>query len=190
MNTPNLHSLISIHCISPTPIGPVWVGVSERGLAAVEIGGEREGFVRRTLARRGFCEVSDDPGGALAAARQIDEYLAGERREFSLPIDWSGVGPFQAEALRRVLAIPYGQVTTYGEIARQIGRPGASRAVGRANATNPLPLVIPCHRVIGSDGKLHGYGAPGGLGTKAWLLALEGVDPEPVSFKRTGPNSP
>jgi methylated-DNA-[protein]-cysteine S-methyltransferase len=175
MNKPNLQSPVSIHCLTPTPIGPIWIAVSEQGLAGIEIGGGREDFVKG-LARRGFRQVVDDPGGALDAARQIEAYLAGERRGFDLPIDWSGMRPFQMEALRRVLAIPYGQVTTYGEIARQLGRPRASRAVGRANAANPLPLVIPCHRVVGSDGGLHGYGAPGGLSTKAWLLELEGVE--------------
>ena len=89
-------------------------------------------------------------------------------------MDWSALGSdFQRSALRAVAAIPYGETRTYGEIAAQIGRPQAPRAVGRANATNPMPLVIPCHRVIGTDGKLHGYGGRGGLKTKQWLLDLE-----------------
>jgi methylated-DNA-[protein]-cysteine S-methyltransferase len=192
MNKPNLHSpvvlnrTISIHCLSPTPIGPVWIAVSEQGLVAVEIGGGREDFVRG-LTRRGFHQIQDDPERASNAARQIEEYLAGDRRDFDLPIDWSGMSPFQVDMLRRVLAVPYGQVTTYGEIARQIGRPRASRAVGRANAANPLPLVIPCHRLVGSDGRLHGYGAPGGLSTKAWLLELEGVEPGKGTWKPEPP---
>ena len=73
------------------------------------------------------------------------------------------------------MAIPYGETRTYGEIAAQIGTPNAPRAVGRANAANPMPLVIPCHRVIGTDGKLHGYGGAGGLKTKQWLLSMEGA---------------
>jgi methylated-DNA-[protein]-cysteine S-methyltransferase len=109
-----------------------------------------------------------------AAAGQIGAYLRREREAFDLQIDWSVLTPFQELALRAVFAIPYGQLSSYGEIARQIGKPRAVRAVGRANATNPMPIVIPCHRVLGSDGKLHGYGAPGGLETKAWLLRLEG----------------
>ena len=89
-------------------------------------------------------------------------------------MDWSVLTPFQAEVLQAVYTIPYGRLLTYKDIAEQIGKPGAVRAVGRANATNPMPIIIPCHRVLGADGKLHGYSAPGGLETKAWLLRLEG----------------
>jgi methylated-DNA-[protein]-cysteine S-methyltransferase len=83
--------------------------------------------------------------------------------------------PFQQEALKVVYAIPYGEIRTYADVAAQIARPHAYRAVGRANATNPMPLVIPCHRVIGKDGKLHGYGGGDGLPTKEWLLKMEGA---------------
>jgi len=90
-------------------------------------------------------------------------------------VDWSNFSPFQLAALKATMKIPYGQVRTYSDIAAQIGRgPGAARAIGRAEATNPIPIVIPCHRVVGSDGDLRGYGAPGGKDTKAWLLRLEG----------------
>ncbi len=102
------------------------------------------------------------------------EYVDGDRREFRFKIDWSSMkSDFQRTVLRRVVKIPCGQTRTYGQIASEIGRPGASRAVGRANATNPMPLVIPCHRVVGADGGLHGYGGAGGLRTKAWLLRME-----------------
>ena len=107
----------------------------------------------------------------------LREYLLGERRFFPLPIAWDSLPPFQRAVLRATFAIPYGEVRTYGEIATLIGRPGAARAVGRALATNPMPIVIPCHRVVGHDGSLRGYGGPGGLMTKAWLLRLEGRDP-------------
>ena len=125
--------------------------------------------------------VSNLPSNALtsqiaSATRQIKEYLAGHRRTFDLKIDWSALGSdFQRVALRAVFAIPYGKTRTYAEVAAKIGHTGAFRAVGRANATNPMPLVIPCHRVIGTDGKLHGYGGKGGLKTKKWLLKLEGA---------------
>lgn len=161
-----------IGCTDQTPLGTIWVAVSEGGLVAVEIGAEQENF-QRMLERKGF-RVSPDPERTAEAARQISEYLAGGRRVFDLPLDWTGVGAFQQAVLRCVVAIPYGKTVTYGQIAREMGRPYAARAAGRANATNPIALVIPCHRVIGSDGKLHGYGAPGGIETKRWLLDLEG----------------
>ncbi len=82
--------------------------------------------------------------------------------------------PFQLAALKLVCSVPYGRTTSYGAIAERLGEPGAARAVGRANATNPIPIIIPCHRILGADGKLHGYGARGGVETKARLLRLEG----------------
>jgi O-6-methylguanine DNA methyltransferase len=104
--------------------------------------------------------------------RQLTEYLEGRRRAFDLPFELRG-SEFQKDVWRAVERVPYGYTATYGEIATVIGRPKASRAVGAANGSNPLPIVIPCHRVIGSDGSLTGYG--GGLPLKRRLLALEGV---------------
>jgi methylated-DNA-[protein]-cysteine S-methyltransferase len=154
------------------PLNDVYVAFSERGLVAVDFGASREKLIQ-TLQRLGFGEAVPDPLRAAPALQQIDEYLQGQRRVFDLPIDWSVLTGFQDLALRATFAIPYGQVSTYGALARQIGRPNAARAVGRAEATNPMPLVIPCHRVLGADGGLHGYGAGEGLGTKAWLLTHE-----------------
>ena len=116
-----------------------------------------------------------DPQRVTRALLELNEYLRGRRTAFTFPIDWSLLRPFQREVLQLVYAIPYGETRTYGDIAREMGRPRAARAVGRANATNPMPLVIPCHRVIGADGKLHGYGGGDGLKTKEWLLRLEGA---------------
>ena len=155
-----------------TPLGKVWVGVSERGLAGVQIQGTLDAFSKQ-LARQGYENVYVDPDGLAQITQQVIGYLRGERHAFDIDIDWSSMGAFQKNALRATLAIPYGGTRTYAEIAEMIGRPGAARAVGRAEATNPMPLIIPCHRVIGSDGKLHGYGAPGGIKTKAWLLDME-----------------
>jgi len=161
----------------PTPLGPVWVALSDDGLLAVEIGStqdEFDAYLHQMRFSRPASQVVYDPDRTAGATRQIREYLAGERQEFDLVIDWSAMTAFQEAALRLTLATPFGQVTTYGEIARQLGKPLAARAVGRAEATNPMPLIIPCHRVLGTDGGLHGYGAPGGVKTKAWLLELEG----------------
>jgi len=108
-------------------------------------------------------------------ADQIIRYLAGDELEFSMDVNWDSFTPFQRKVLQRTCRIPYGRVMTYGRLAEDIGKPGAARAVGTALAANPIPILIPCHRVVGSDGSLHGYSAPGGLQTKAWLLALEGL---------------
>ncbi len=179
--------------------GQVWAAVSERGLVTVDFGISRvvfEAAVRKQTRReieyvsihgprylstsRGVRSVAVAPWRHLqtsevaAATRQIKEYLDGQRRTFDLKIDWSILASdFQRSTLRAVSSIPYGQTRTYAEIAARIGHPNAPRAVGRANATNPMPLVIPCHRVVGTDGKLHGYGGAGGLRTKAWLLRME-----------------
>lgn len=103
---------------------------------------------------------------------ELNEYLFGIRKSFSVKIDWSVMGGFQREVLTFTSNIPYGQVLTYGEVAKEVGKPGASRAVGRALGSNPMPIVIPCHRVIGSDGGLRGY--TDGIQTKTFLLSLEG----------------
>ena len=165
-------SLIYIGHLSTSPIGPLWVAVSEHGLVAVEWGMTQEDFTH-LIQQRHPSQVLYDEIHTAEPLRQLSDYLAGTRREFNLPIDWSRMSPFQAQVLRLTAAIPYGQTSTYKELAIQVGRPRAPRAVGRAEATNPMPLVLPCHRVLGSDGKLHGYGGPGGIELKAWLLKLE-----------------
>lgn len=167
--------MISIGHLDDTPVGEIWVAASERGLVAISLwdGGER--FAAEVAQMSGDAELSDDSSTIVTAAlAQLSAYLRGQRRDFDLALDWSAMKPFQCQVLERVCAVPYGKTTSYGAIAEQLGRPGAARAVGRANATNPLPIVVPCHRVLGADGALHGYGARGGLETKAWLLRLEG----------------
>lgn len=111
-----------------------------------------------------------DPGAFAEAAAQLEAYFDGQRTIFELPLRLHGT-PFQQQVWRILGAIPFGTTTTYGEVARRLGRPGAARAVGRANHANPAAIVVPCHRVIGADGSLTGYG--GGLEAKAWLLAHE-----------------
>jgi len=158
--------------VSDTVLSPIWVAVGDMGLVAVEIGGRKDEFVNM-LGALFSSSVVPDRSKTDDIIRQIREYLLGERISFNFPIDWSVLSGFQSQALKAVYAIPYGETRTYGQIAAKINNPRASRAVGRANATNPIPLVIPCHRVIGADGSLRGYGAGDGVRTKAWLLDLE-----------------
>ncbi len=155
-----------------TPIGELWAAVSENGLLAVEFPGTQIDFTAWLEKRHGG-GVEFSPEKAAEAVRQLREYAAGERRVFDMPIDWSVLNAFQQKALKITFDIPYGQTRTYKEIAMELGNPRAARAVGRAEATNPMPIVLPCHRVIGSDGKLHGYGGGDGLPTKEWLLKME-----------------
>ncbi len=164
---------LTINELSGTHLSPIWVALSPRGLIAVEIGTSQQEFTQLLQRRFPGVEVVLDSRRTGEVTQQLLEYLEGKRREFKLSIDWSEMRVFQKQALQLTLAIPYGKTTTYGEIAQKLGSPKAARAVGRAEATNPMPLVIPCHRVIGADGGLHGYGAPGGVRTKSWLLQLE-----------------
>jgi len=111
-------------------------------------------------------------GPLLTAIRQLEEYFAGTRREFDLPMRLHGTA-FQTRVWRELGEIPYGQTWSYGELAKRIDKPSASRAVGLANGRNPISILVPCHRVIGADGSLTGYG--GGIERKRWLLAHEGL---------------
>ncbi len=163
-----------------SPFGVLRVAASEAGLCAVGLAEEGTHFAAR-VARAGWqvAAADDAPPPALvsdllaAALAQLDEYFAGERREFDLPLDLRAATAFDRRVLAAMAAIPYGQTRTYAGLARAIGSPGAARAVGHACGRNPLPLLLPCHRVVRSDGSLAGYGA-GGPEVKAALLALEG----------------
>lgn len=147
-----------------SPIGPLLLTASDKGLTGVymEVHRHGPGDVQPGWQR--------DDAAFAEVRRQLDEYFAGERTEFELPLDPAGT-PFQLIVWEALRTIPYGDVRSYGEIAAQIGRPGAARAVGLANGRNPLSVVVPCHRVIGASGALTGYG--GGLERKQHLLQLE-----------------
>lgn len=165
-----MNERLTIGSVPQERLGPIWVALSARGLVGVHMkAGESE--VRNRYAD---WEIENDERRAGPVLEQLAAYFNGEGRDFDVTIDWSVLASFQQEVLQLVCDVPYGQTTTYQDIAVQLGNPGAARAVGRANATNPMPIIIPCHRVLGADGKLHGYGGPGGVETKAWLLALEG----------------
>lgn len=153
------------YTIMESPIGPLMLVGSETGLYAIHF--TRDGV--RPMPEAGW---QHDPAALAQAVQQLTEYFAGERRAFSLALAPQGT-PFQREVWAALQTIPYGQTTSYGVLAGQLGRPSAARAVGAANGQNPLPIVIPCHRVVGSNGALTGYA--GGLAIKRALLKLEGA---------------
>ncbi len=163
-----------------SPIGPVALAASERGLVRISLYGA-EGLNRDAYfvpesknANRTFESSLPAPSFLSAGLYQVKEYLLGKRYTFDLPLDLEGFTPLGLQILEACRAIPFGQIRTYRQLASSVGQPGAARFAGNMMARNPLPLVIPCHRVVGSDRRLHGFGAPGGLETKAWLLTLEG----------------
>jgi methylated-DNA-[protein]-cysteine S-methyltransferase len=154
-----------IYSRTESPVGRLLLGVSQRGLMALEFDGPGRPLPSRFKWVESF-------GEALPYRTQLDEYFAGRRREFSVPLDLRGTD-FQLRCWQALLAIPYGETRTYAEIAQAVGCPRGFRAVGMANHDNPVAIIVPCHRVIASDGGLGGYG--GGLETKRWLLELEGA---------------
>ena len=141
-----------------SPIGWLEVRTCERGVVSVIFKDNKEGT------------DTSIPPHLKECLKQLDEYFKGKRKEFHLDIDWQGTD-FQKKVWMEVFKIPFGQTVSYGEIARAIGNPGSVRAVGNANGKNKIPIIVPCHRVIGSDGKLVGFG--GGLWRKEWLLRHE-----------------
>jgi methylated-DNA-[protein]-cysteine S-methyltransferase len=149
-----------------TPLGELVVEASARGIAHIDLASSND----RAPGSR------PAPGGILAeAVRQLEEYFAGSRREFDLPLDLQA-GEFERRVLDELARVPYGTTVSYGELAATAGYPGAARAVGNVMRTNQLMIVLPCHRVIGADGSLRGYGGLGcGLDNKRWLLELEGA---------------
>jgi O-6-methylguanine DNA methyltransferase len=157
-----------------TPLGPhLWIARSERGICRIEFHHSETEF-RAMLARIWpKAALAKDEAALQKPLHELEEYFAVQRRKFTFPLAPEGTA-FQQKVWQAVYAIPFGEVTTYQNIARKIGKSNAVRAVGHANGSNPLPIVIPCHRVIGSNGDLCGYG--GGLGLKMKLLKLEGVE--------------
>lgn len=160
--------------IDKTPLGPVWVAAGPRGLVAVEYNGSEESF-RRYLTRvtKGSPQRSAEPVAKLKA--QVLAYLSGRSSRFQMEVDLSGITEFQRRVLEETRKVPRGHVSTYAEIARRIGNPKAVRAVGQALRRNPVPIVVPCHRVIASDGSLGGYGGELRSQRKMQLLRLEGA---------------
>ncbi len=161
-----------------SPVGPLFLAASDRGLVALEFDARLPGqqTIRpnpRDLRAESKAVRFEDSARALRPyVRELEQYFAGARREFAFTLDLRGTD-FQLACWRALLAIPYGETRSYGDIARAVGRPQGFRAVGMANNRNPVAIVVPCHRVIASDGTLCGYG--GGLDVKRRLLELEGA---------------
>ncbi|NCF14576.1 MAG: methylated-DNA--[protein]-cysteine S-methyltransferase [Gammaproteobacteria bacterium] len=151
------------YCYLDTPIGELLLAGEDGALSMI-------GFPKGSMRREPEADWIFNEAQLADARRQLREYFAGERRDFDLPLRLQGT-EFQVSVLEALQDIPYGETTSYGEIAKRIGRPKAVRAVGAANGRNPIPIVVPCHRVIGSTGDLTGFG--GGLDTKEALLRLE-----------------
>jgi methylated-DNA-[protein]-cysteine S-methyltransferase len=156
-----------------SPHGPLYIAASEAGVCEIGFGiNENETVFQHHLKERGFRPVAD--WNAIAGvALQLREYFGGQRDRFEVPLDFSGVSPFTRTVLTATSQVPYGHLSTYRDIAQQVGRPSATRAVGNALGRNPIPVIVPCHRVVRTDHSLGGY--TGGLEIKERLLSLEGV---------------
>jgi len=153
-----------------TPLGPISFMVGPRGVQRL-VFAPLTSF-KETLPYQGNQPSWEGFHTIKKIIKELNEYLEGRRENFSIMVDWLEMSDFQRRVLQVTCTVPYGELLTYGDIARQMGQPGAARAVGRALGANPLPIIIPCHRVIGSNHGLHGY--LGGLARKTFLLALEG----------------
>ncbi|ALO93137.1 methylated-DNA--[protein]-cysteine S-methyltransferase [Streptomyces olivaceoviridis] len=172
-----------VWAVVATDIGPLMLAATRDGLVNVVFHASdavRDRALERLAARLGSEPVEDPDSPLLAEAiRQLRAYFAGRRHDFDLPLDWSLISGFNRQVLRELASgVPYGSVVGYGDLAGRVGQPGGAQAVGVAMGANPLPVVVPCHRVVESGGGIGGFG--GGLETKRKLLALEGVLPEPL----------
>lgn len=167
-----MHNIVIYEVIEDTWLSPIYVALSQNGLIRIELGGSEHDFISK-LKTFTKSPVRQENEAIRIAVDQIRSYLKGTRQTIDLPVDWSILSPFQLSVLQATWRIPYGRVTTYGTIAQQIGKPRAARAVGQALSHNPIPLAIPCHRVLAADGSLRGYSGIGGIKTKQALLEME-----------------
>ncbi|MDR3359609.1 MAG: methylated-DNA--[protein]-cysteine S-methyltransferase [Bifidobacteriaceae bacterium] len=166
-------ALTLAHTVIDTPIGRLGLFQTEVGLAKVAFEADRVDRLVVEIAQALAARPVHDPARLEGAKRQLDQYFDKLRRVFDLRLDLSLAHGFALDVVKRLNILPYGRTKSYGQLAKELGRPGASRAVGTACGANPLPVVIPCHRVVKADGTLGGYG--GGEDIKRTLLELEGV---------------
>jgi methylated-DNA-[protein]-cysteine S-methyltransferase len=158
--------------VTDSPFGPLLLAATERGVCRISFDPEPEREIE-ALASAFGARVLHSPRPLAQARRELEEYFEGRRRSFALSVDLVRLPAFQRTVLEELVHVPFGQLETYGGLAARVGRPRAARAVGGALNRNPVPIVVPCHRVVGSTGQLVGYG--GGLARKERLLALEGA---------------
>ncbi len=157
-----------------SPVGELTVAATERGLVKIGLPNEVPDSVLERLAREVSPRILEAPARLDPARRELEEYFEGRRRDFDLPLDWRLTADgFYSRVLHELLRVPFGKTATYGEMAARAGNPRASRAAGTACGSNPLPVVVPCHRVVRSGGAIGNYG--GGPEMKRFLLELEGV---------------
>jgi methylated-DNA-[protein]-cysteine S-methyltransferase len=156
-----------------SPFGSLLAATTRRGLVRLAFPEESTDSVLERIARRLSPRIVEAAAPLDPVRRELEDYFTGRRRTFDLSLDWSLIGPFGRRVLRVTSEIPYGGVLSYAEVAAEAGSPRGSRAAGNALGSNPIPIVIPCHRVLRSGGALGGYG--GGLERKRWLLELEGA---------------
>ena len=161
------------HSTYDSPVGALTVVVTPRGLVRLSYPGEGIAAVLDELADRVSPRILEAPERTDAVRRQLDDYFDGSRHAFDVPIDWRLVRGFAGDVLRATARIPFGSVSSYREVATEAGSPNAYRAAGNALGSNPIPIVVPCHRVLHADGGLGGY--TGGLDRKRFLLRLEGI---------------
>jgi methylated-DNA-[protein]-cysteine S-methyltransferase len=165
-------SLDLAYAMVASPVGPLVVACTQRGLALISYRHDELDAVLAELAARISPRILEAPDRLDAVRRQLDEYFGGRRRRFEVPLDWTlAPAGFGRRVLRATARVPFGEVASYRAVAVRAGSPGAVRAAGNALGANPIPIVVPCHRVLRSDGSLGGYG--GGLARKRFLLDLE-----------------
>jgi methylated-DNA-[protein]-cysteine S-methyltransferase len=164
------------YATAASPVGTVLVAATPRGLVRVGLPNQDPEAVLAELALKVSPRILEHPARLDEARRELEEYFAGERTSFDLPVDWRLASGFRRRVLRELAGIPYGQTRTYAEIAARAGNPRAHRAAGSACGANPVPLVVPCHRVVRSGGQIGNYG--GGSEMKEYLLRLEDALPE------------
>ena len=157
-----------------SPLGPLWVAIGPKGVTTIHYGDAPSESELRRLVRVYGPGIVPDHRRSSALARELDQYFSGRRKAFDLDVDLSGLTPFQSRVLAATARIPFGEVSTYGAVAKRAGNAKASRAAGGALNSNPIPIIVPCHQVVGSTGALVGYA--GGLEVKKRLLAIEGAD--------------